>query len=190
MSQVLRQRAIGILTAGMSRRAVARELNVHFSTISFLQCRFKSFGSTSNQPHNRRQCVWHCVGERFAWCRRCEQSAPWWQWGYGMGRHKLWTKTFAFYWWQFECTEIPWRDPKAHCLTITSAAITSCFSMIMHSPMAQRSVHNSWNLKISQFSHTQTFHPLSMFEMLWIAVYDSVFQYPPISRNFTAIEVE
>jgi transposase len=34
MSQVLKGRAIGVLTAGMSTRAVARELDVHFSTIS------------------------------------------------------------------------------------------------------------------------------------------------------------
>ncbi len=54
MSQVLRERAIGMLTAGMSTRAVARELNVHFSTISLLQRRFREFGSTSNRPHNRR----------------------------------------------------------------------------------------------------------------------------------------
>ncbi len=38
----------------MSTRAVARELNVHFSTISRLQRRFREFGSTFNQPHNRR----------------------------------------------------------------------------------------------------------------------------------------
>ncbi len=54
MSQVLRERVIGMLTAGMSTRAVARELNVHFSTISRLQRRFREFGSTSNRPHNRR----------------------------------------------------------------------------------------------------------------------------------------
>ncbi len=54
MSQVLRERAIGMLTAGMSTRAVARVLNVHFSTISRLQRRFREFGSTSNQPHNCR----------------------------------------------------------------------------------------------------------------------------------------
>ncbi len=34
MSQVLRERAIDMLTAVMSTRAVALELNVHFSTIS------------------------------------------------------------------------------------------------------------------------------------------------------------
>ncbi len=35
-------------------RAIARELNVHFSTISRLQRCFREFGSTSNRPHNRR----------------------------------------------------------------------------------------------------------------------------------------
>ncbi len=54
MSQVLRERAIGMLTAGMSTRDVACELNVHFSTISHLQRRFREFGSTSNRPHNCR----------------------------------------------------------------------------------------------------------------------------------------
>ncbi len=54
MSQILRERAIGVLTAGMSTRAVAHELNVNFSTISHLQRRFREFGSTSNWPLNRR----------------------------------------------------------------------------------------------------------------------------------------
>ncbi len=47
-----------------------------------------------------------------------------------------------------------------------------------HHLMLQGSVHNSWKLKTSQFlngqhSH-QTCHPLSMFGMLWIGIYDSV----------------
>ncbi len=54
MSLVLREHAIGMLTAGMSTRAVAREFNVHFSTISRLQRSFREFGSTSNRPHNHR----------------------------------------------------------------------------------------------------------------------------------------
>ena len=54
MSQALRERAIGMLTAGMSTRSVACALNVHFSTISRLQRRFREYGSTSNRPHNRR----------------------------------------------------------------------------------------------------------------------------------------
>ncbi len=54
MSQVLRERAIGMLTAGMSTRAVACELNVNFSTISRLQRHFREFGIKSNRPHKRR----------------------------------------------------------------------------------------------------------------------------------------
>ncbi len=54
MSLILREHAIGLLTAGMSTRAVARELKVHFSTIIHLQRRFREFGSTSNRPHNCR----------------------------------------------------------------------------------------------------------------------------------------
>ncbi len=73
--------------------------------------------------------IWH-FGEVFSsrlascgwavcWCQCCGSSGPWWRWGYGMGRHMLWTtNTGAFYWWHFECTEIPWRDPEAHCCTI------------------------------------------------------------------------
>ncbi len=38
----------------MSTRAIARELNVNFSTINRLQRHFGEFGSTSNRPHNRR----------------------------------------------------------------------------------------------------------------------------------------
>ncbi len=57
MSQILRERAIGMLTAGMSTKTVAHELNVHFSTVSHLQRRFREFGSSSNRPHNRRPCV-------------------------------------------------------------------------------------------------------------------------------------
>ena len=52
----LRERAIGMLAAGMSTRVVARELNVHFSTISHLHC-FREFSMSR---------VWRCVGVRFA----------------------------------------------------------------------------------------------------------------------------
>ncbi len=59
----------------------------------------------------------------------------------------------------------------------------------MHGPMLQGSVHNSWKLKTSQFLNGQLTHrichPLSMFGMLWIGVYDSMFQFLPISSNFT-----
>ena len=58
-----------MFTAGMSTRAVARELNVHFSTIDStingLLHHFREFDSKSNQAHNCRPCVWR-VGEQFA----------------------------------------------------------------------------------------------------------------------------
>ncbi len=54
MSQALRERAIGMLTARMSTRAVACEFYINFSTISRLQRHFRDFDSTSNRPHNRR----------------------------------------------------------------------------------------------------------------------------------------
>ncbi len=57
MSQILREHVLDMLTAGMSTRAVARELNVHFSIISRLQRHFREFGCTSNRPHNRTPCV-------------------------------------------------------------------------------------------------------------------------------------
>ncbi len=71
----------------------------------------------------------------------------------------------------------------------SSTIITSCCSMIKHSPVLQGFVHNSWKLKTSQFLHGQhthqTCHPLRMFGMLWIGVYNSVFQFLTISSNFT-----
>ena len=54
MSQVSREHAISMLTAGMSTSAVAREFNVNVSTISCLQRCVREFGSTSNRPQNRR----------------------------------------------------------------------------------------------------------------------------------------
>ncbi len=70
----------------------------------------------------------------------------------------------------------------------SSTTITSCCSMIMHGPMLQGSVHNSWKLKTSKFLHGQhthwTCHPLSMFGMLLIGLYESVFQFLPISSSF------
>ena len=87
MSSVLREREIGLLTAGTSTRAVAIECYVKVSTISILQCVLENFavGPTCLITAD------HCL------CQRCEQSAPWW-WGYGVGRHKLdTTNTIAFY---------------------------------------------------------------------------------------------
>ena len=135
----------------------------------------------------------HCSGQMadsvcgwaVFWCQCCESSGPWW-WGYGMGRRMLWTtNTGAFYWWMHRDTVTrSWGPLLCH----SSTTITSCCSMIMHGPMLKGSLRNSWKLKTSQFLHGQhthrTCHPLSMFGMLWIGVYDSVFQFLPIPSNF------
>ncbi len=65
----------------------------------------------------------------------------------------------------------------------------------MHGPMLQGPVHNSWELKTSQFLHGQhthwTCHPLSMFGMLWIGMYDKRVPVPAnIQQRRTAIEEE
>jgi hypothetical protein len=83
MSQILVERAIGMLTAGMPTRGVARECNGHFSTISHLQCRFRELGSTANWPQPQTMCMVSC-GRAVCWCECCEQIVPWWRWGYGM----------------------------------------------------------------------------------------------------------
>ena len=80
-----------MLSAGMSTRLVVLELNVHFSTISPLQKRFREFGSTSNQPHKRRPRVPRAAqdlpiqhvlhgGLFVIRVRCCEMSVLWMEW--------------------------------------------------------------------------------------------------------------
>ncbi len=163
MSQVLRERAIGMLTAGMSTRAVARDLNVNFSTISRLQRCFREFGSVVDR-------VAYGGGGVMVWAGVCYE-------------HRC--ILLMVFWMHRDTVTRSWGPLLCH----SSTTITSCCSMIMHGPMLQGSVHNSWKLKTSQFFYGQhthrTCHPLSMFGMLWIGVYNSVFQFLPISSNFT-----
>ncbi len=64
MSQVLREHTIGMLTAGMSTRAVARELNVNFSTISRLQ-------RPSIHPS-----IFFCLSGARSWGQQSKQRCP------------------------------------------------------------------------------------------------------------------
>ncbi len=76
----------------------------------------------------------------------------------------------------------------------SSTTITSFCSMIIHSTMLQRSVHNSWKLKTSQFLHGQhthrTCHPLSMFGMPCRRIRQHVQVPANIQQLHTAIEEE
>ena len=162
ISQVLRELAIGILSAGTSIRTVAREFNVNFSTISHFQHRFWKFGSTSNRPHNRRQHVRRHVGERFDDINVVNRVP------HGVGGVMVWAGISYKHNWILSMTIWIYRDtvkrswgPLSY---HSSATIISCFSMIMYGAMLQGSVHNSWKVKMSQFFHGlhthHTCHPL------------------------------
>ncbi len=124
-------------------------------------------------------------GWAVCWCQRCRSSGPWWQWGCGMGRRMLWTMNKgAFYWWHFECTEIPVTRSWGPLLCHSSTTITSCCSMIMHGPMLQGLVHNSWKLKTSQFLHGQHRHlDMSPIEHVWDALDRRIQQRVPVPAN-------
>ncbi len=266
MSQVLRERAIGTLTAEMSTRAVSRELNVNFSTICRLQRHYREFGSTCNRPHNRRLHVTttaqdlhiqhlhpqdrlrpaprtaaaticlhnqiisaqtvrnrlreaHLHARRPHWGldltavrrrNRLEWANAHIRWRLALWRGVLFTDESRFSLYRADGRQRVWRrvgeqfadvnvvDRVAHggsgvmvwagvcygqqtqvrCILLmafwihrdtatrswdpllchSSTTITSCCSMIMHSPMLQGSVHNSWKLKTSQFLHGQHTH--------------------------------
>ncbi len=108
-------------------------------------------------------------------------KGPWWRWGYGMDMHMVGTTNTGHFIDAFECTEIPWRDLEAHCCAIHPRS-SPHLQHYNARPMLQGSVHNSWKLKTSQFLHGQhthrTCHPLSIFRMLWIGVYDSGMRHP------------
>ena len=89
--------------------------------------RFREFGSTSNQPHNRRPSVCRLVGERFADVNAVNRVP------HGGSGVMVWAgisygqSTIAFYWWHTDTVPRSWGALLIH----SSATITSCFSIIM-----------------------------------------------------------
>jgi len=86
------------------------------------------------------------------------------------------------FWMQRDTVTRSWGPLLRH----SSQTITSCCSMIKeHSRVA--TVHSSWKLKTSKFLHghhtNRTCHPLRIDGMLWIGVYDSLFQYPAFPHS-------
>ncbi len=116
------------------------------------------------------------------WCQHCGSNGPWWWWGYGMGRRMLWTtNTGAFYWWRFECPEITWRDPEAHCCAIH--------------PQPSPHVTAWWSWKHPSSCMTNQYSPdMSPIEHVWDALDRRIRQHVPVPVNIqqlcTAIEEE
>ncbi len=68
----------------------------------------------------------------------------------------------------------------------SSMTITSCCSMIMHGPMLQGSVHNSWKLKTSQLllpGHVIHWACLGCSESAYMTACSSSCQYPATSHS-------
>ncbi|ROI16504.1 Transposable element Tcb2 transposase [Anabarilius grahami] len=273
MSQVLRERATGMLTAGMS-------------TISRLQRRFREFGSTSNQPYNRRPRVTtpaqdlhiqhlhpqdrlrpatrtaaatiglhnqrisaQTVRNRFReahlharhlHARRphrgldltavhCHNRLEWAnahiRWRLALWRGVLFTDESRFSLYRADGRQRVWRrvgerfavvahggggvmvwssvcyEQKTQVHFIDGILNAQRYRDEILSPIVMPFSHDHHLMlqhdnarphvleaETSQFLHGQhthwTCHPLSMFGMLWIGVYDSVFQYLSISSNF------
>ncbi len=64
----------------------------------------------------------------------------------------------------------------------SSTTITSCCSMIMHGPMLQGSVHNSWKLKTSQF--------MSPIEHVWDALDRLIRKRVPVPSNIQQLRTD
>jgi len=131
----------------------------------------------------RRQTACKACGWAVCWCQRCGSSGPWWRWGYGMGRRILWTQVHFIDGILRYCDEIlrPIAVPFIHDHHLI-------LQMIMHGSMLKDlyTIPGSWKHPSSCRASILTAHvPLSMFGMLWISVYNSVFQFLPISNNFT-----
>ncbi len=101
------------------------------------------------------------------------------------GQHMLWTS--AFYWWHFECTEIPWWDPEAHCWAIHPRhhLMLQHDNALPHVARICTQFLEAENIPVLAWPTYLT--DISSIAHVWDAmdrVYGSVFQFLPISSNF------
>ncbi len=130
--------------------------------------------------------VWHHVGERFADVNVVDLMA------HGGGGVMVWA---GVCYGQVHFTDGILNAQRYHdeiLRPIVVPFIHDHHLMLQHDnawPHVARICTQFWKLKTFQLLHGQhthwTCHPLSMFGMLWIGVYDSMFQFLPISSNFT-----
>ncbi len=92
-----------------------------------------------------RQHVWRRVGERYADINVGDRVWLWYGQVYVMDNGHRSILLMAF-WMHRDTVTRSWGPLLCH----SSTTITSCCNMIMHGPMLQGSVHNSWKLKTSQ----------------------------------------
>ena len=140
-----------------------------------------------NRPHIRRPCVCHRVGERFGDVNVVNRMPP-----NGVGRVMVLAGMSYGQRTQFKFIDGNLNAQRYHdkiLRPIVILFIRRHYLMFQHdNAWPHVVVHNSWKLKMPQFFHGlhthQTCHPLSVFGILWIYVYDSMFQFLPISSNF------
>ncbi len=137
-----------------------------------------------------RQRVWHRVGERFADISVVDRVS------HGVGGVMVWAGVCYG-----QRTQVHFIDGILNAQRYRDEILRPIVVPFIHdhdhlmlqNDNARPHVARIWTqfqkLKTSQFLHGQhthqTCHPLSMFGMLWIGVYDSVFQFLLISSNFT-----
>ncbi len=120
--------------------------------------------------------------------QRSGSSGPWWRWGYGMGRRMLRTQV------HFIDGILNAQRYSDEILRPIVVPFIHDHRLLLQHDNAQPHVvkictqfleaENIPVQRIGQHTH-RTCHPLSMFGMVWIGEYDSVFQFLPISSNFT-----
>ena len=140
---------------------ISRELHVNFSTVSCLQHRFRELCSMSNHPHNRRPRVW--AGRNYK-----------------------------------QRTQLRFRDGNLNAQRYHDEILRPIVMWIIHRHHLMFQHENAWPCRKDLYTITgswtcpssstlQTCHPLSMFGMLWIDVYNCVLQFLPISNNLAQL---